>query len=68
MEEEQNPYEPSKTRQKKDGKESRKFSLVSCLVWILISPFLVVGCVIVLLGFTCGGIVVLDIIRSFFNP
>jgi len=63
MEEKQNPYEPSKIRQEEDGNEIRKFSLVSCLVWILIAPLVVVGCAMVLFMFGCGGLIVYELSR-----
>ena len=63
MEEKQNPYEPSKIRQEEDGNGIRKFSLVSCLVWILIAPLVVVGCAMVLFMFGCGGLIVYELSR-----
>ena len=63
MEEKQNPYEPSKIQQEEDGNEIRKFSLVSCLVWILIAPLVVVGCAMVLFMFGCGGLIVYELSR-----
>jgi len=59
MEETQNPYEPTEQRKVEERYSiwTRPLTFGSCLFWLFMIPFLIVSALVVLLFFTCAGVV-----------